>query len=59
MGEGFRVRVTQALLDRLAGRRPAGGGAARPAGGGGGGGGRRGRPRGRLSRWGTPRCRRP
>mgnify|MGYP004134037161 CR=1 FL=1 len=22
MGEGFRVRVTQALLDRLAGRRP-------------------------------------
>ena len=38
MGEGFRVRVTQALLDRLAGRRPAGGGAARPAGGGGGGG---------------------
>ena len=39
MGEGFRVRVTQALLDRLAGRRPAGGGAARPAGGGGGGGG--------------------
>lgn len=34
MGEGFRVRVTQALLDRLAGRRPAGGGAARPAGGG-------------------------
>ena len=23
MGEGFRVRVTQALLDRLAGRRPA------------------------------------
>ena len=39
MGEGFRVRVTQALLDRLAGRRPAGGGAGRPAGGGGGGGG--------------------
>ena len=33
MGEGFRVRVTQALLDRLAGRRPAEGGAARPAGG--------------------------
>ena len=35
MGEGFRVRVTQALLDRLAGRRTAGGLGAggRPAGG--------------------------
>ena len=34
MGEGFRVRVTQALLDRLAGRRTAGGLGAggRPAG---------------------------
>lgn len=35
MGEGFRVRVTQALLDRLAGRRTTGGLGAggRPAGG--------------------------